>query len=83
VKVGDELRTSGIDGVYPPDLPVARVASVERLAEGGFARVILVPAAPFDAVRHVLVLEPLSVQMPARPAPEPVADKALAKGKKP
>jgi rod shape-determining protein MreC len=82
VKVGDELRTSGIDGVYPPDLPVARVTTVERLAEGGFARVILAPAAPFDGVRHVLVLEPLNVQMPARPAPEPVAEKPLAKGKK-
>lgn len=81
VKVGDELRTSGIDGVYPPDLPVAKVASVERLAEGGFARVILAPAAPFDGVRHVLVLEPLSVQMPARPVPEPAADKP-AKAKK-
>jgi rod shape-determining protein MreC len=82
VKVGDELRTSGIDGVYPPDLPVAKVASVERLAEGGFARVILAPAAPFDGVRHVLVLEPLSVQMPARPAPEPVAVERPSKGKK-
>jgi len=82
VKVGDELRTSGIDGVYPPDLPVAKVASVERLAEGGFARVILAPAAPFDGVRHVLVLEPLSVQMPARPAPEPAVAEKPSRGKK-
>lgn len=82
VKVGDELRTSGIDGVYPPDLPVAKVSSVERLAEGGFARVILAPAAPFDAVRHVLVLEPLSVQMPARPAPEPAPAVTAGKGRK-
>jgi len=82
VKVGDELRTSGIDGVYPPGLPVAKVASVERLAEGGFARVILAPAAPFDAVRHVLVLEPLTVQMPARPTPEPAPAVSAGKGRK-
>jgi rod shape-determining protein MreC len=82
VKVGDLLHTSGVDGVYPPGLAVARVASVERLAEGGFARVILAPAAPFDAARHVLVLEPLTVQMPVRPAPEPAADKPAAKGRK-
>jgi rod shape-determining protein MreC len=82
VKVGDELRTSGIDGVYPPDLPVARVTTVERLAEGGFARVILAPAAPFDGVRHVLVLEPLNVQMPARPAPEPPPAVTAGKGRK-
>jgi len=29
---GDELVTSGIDGVYPPGLPVAKVASIERSA---------------------------------------------------
>jgi rod shape-determining protein MreC len=77
VKVGDVLSTSGVDGIYPPALPVAKVASVERLAEGGFARVILTPAAPFDAVRHVLVLEPLTLQMPPRPAPEPAPEKAI------
>jgi rod shape-determining protein MreC len=69
VKVGDVLHTSGLDGVYPPGLPVARVASVERRAESGFARIVLTPTAPPDGVRHVLVLEPLSAQLPARPAP--------------
>jgi len=33
-------------------------------------------------VRHVLVLEPLSVQMPARPAPEPAVAEKPARGKK-
>jgi rod shape-determining protein MreC len=67
--VGDVLQTSGLDGIYPPGLPVARVASVERRAEAGFARVLLAPAAAIDDVRHVLVLEPLLMQLPARPAP--------------
>jgi rod shape-determining protein MreC len=73
VKAGDELQTSGLDGVYPPGLPVARVVSVERRVESGFARIALAPAAAPDGVRHVLVLEPLAVQMP--PRPEPVAEK--------
>ncbi len=83
VKVGDLLQTSGVDGIYPAGLSVAKVAQVERQAEGGFARVTLTPASIADGVRHVLVLEPLAVQMPARPepVPEPVA-KASAKGKK-
>jgi rod shape-determining protein MreC len=83
VKVGDLLQTSGVDGVYPAGLSVAKVAQVERQAEGGFARVTLTPASVADGVRHVLVLEPLSVQMPARPepVPEPVS-KASAKAKK-
>ena len=67
VKVGDELQTSGIDGIYPPGLAVAKVASVERRVESGFARIGLEPAAPPDGVRHVLVLEPLAAQLPPRP----------------
>jgi rod shape-determining protein MreC len=76
VKVGDLLHTSGLDGVYPPGLPVARVASVERRAESGFARIELTPAAQPDGVRHVLVLEPLSAQLPARPQTAPAAPTA-------
>jgi rod shape-determining protein MreC len=68
VKVGDELHTSGVDGVYPPGLPVARVLAVERRVESGFARIALAPAARADGVRHVLVLEPLGVQLPPPPA---------------
>lgn len=68
VQVGDILHTSGLDGVYPPGLVVAKVAAVERRVESGFARIRLTPAANADGVRHVLVLEPLSVQLPERPA---------------
>ncbi len=69
VQVGDLLQTSGLDGIYPPGLPVARVVAVERRVESGFARITLTPAANADGVRHVLVLEPLSAQLPPRPAP--------------
>lgn len=70
VKVDDLLHTSGVDGVYPAGLSVARVSQVERLAEGGFARVLLAPTAVADGVRHVLVLEPLGLRLPPRPAVE-------------
>lgn len=76
VAPGDELETSGVDGVYPPGLAVARVTSVERLAEGGFARVRLAPAAAPDGVRHVLLLEPMGALMPPRPATEARDDAA-------
>ncbi len=66
VQVGDELTTSGVDGVYPPGLPVARVTAVERRAESGFARILLAPSASADGARHVLVLEPLARQQPPR-----------------
>ena len=67
VQPGDALSTSGLDGVYPPGLAVARVTGVERRADSGFARIALAPAALPDGVRHVLVLEPIGLQMPPRP----------------
>jgi len=67
VQVGDLLHTSGVDGIYPAGLAVARVSAVDRKVDSGFARINLVPAAPPDAVRHVLVLEPVGLQMPPKP----------------
>ncbi len=84
VRVGDLLHTSGVDGVYPAGLAVAEVAEVVREAEGGFARVTLAPTAQADGVRHVLVLEPLVLQLPPRPEPEVLtAPRQAAKGRKP
>jgi len=71
VQVGDVLTTSGVDGVYPPGLPVAKVVSVDRKVDSGFARIVLAPAAVPDGARHVMVLEPVGLQMPARPASAP------------
>ncbi len=73
IQVGDSLTTSGLDGVYPPGLAVARVTSVERRVATGFARVLLAPAADPDGVRQVLVLEPVAAQLPARPPTAEVA----------
>jgi rod shape-determining protein MreC len=82
VKVGDVLHTSGVDGVYPPGLPVAKVTLVERQADGGFTRVELAPLAAVDRVRHVLVLEPLKNQLPPPPAPEPASAPKAGRARK-
>jgi rod shape-determining protein MreC len=80
VNVGDELLTSGVDGVYPPGIPVANVVAVDRRVETGFARITLAPTAVPDDVRHVLVLQPLGLQLPQRPeesdAPTPSGARA-------
>ena len=78
VLVGDVLTTSGVDGVYPPGLPVATVSRVERRSDVGFARILLTPASGMDGVRHLLVLEPMAAQMTARPDPPPI-DKSAAR----
>jgi rod shape-determining protein MreC len=71
VAVGDLLTTSGVDGVYPPGLPVARVEKVDRAVDAIFARIYCVPVAMVAGASHVLVLEPLTSQIAERPAPEP------------
>jgi rod shape-determining protein MreC len=70
VQAGDLLTTSGVDGVYPPGLPVARVEKVERRADSAFARIACAPAALVDGARHVMVLKPVTAQLPPRPPPE-------------
>jgi rod shape-determining protein MreC len=65
----DRLVTSGIDGTYPPGLPVASVVRIERDAENAFARVVCKPAAGVDRGRFVLVLDNEAV---APPRPEEV-----------
>ncbi len=68
VQEGDLLTTSGIDGIYPPGLAVARVTQVERRAESAFARILCSPAAQTGSASHVLVLTPLGSLLPASPS---------------
>jgi rod shape-determining protein MreC len=62
-------------------LQVAKVTQVDRHADSAFAHIALAPTALPDAVRHVLVLEPLGMQLPARPE-TPVEQGPPAHGKK-
>lgn len=82
VQPGDLLTTSGVDGIYPPGIPVAKVAKVERRPDSAFARIVCDPQARVDGARHVMVLKSLLNQIPPRPAPEdaaPVAKRAARK----
>lgn len=64
---GDQLVTSGIDGIYPPGLPVATVLRVERNAAYPFARIACLPAAGVERNRQVLVVAPEGPPPPPRP----------------
>ncbi|HEU0282333.1 MAG TPA: rod shape-determining protein MreC [Gallionella sp.] len=68
----DLLVTSGIDGIYPPGIPVAKVVKIERDAAYPFARVTCLPVAGVDKHRHLLILYGLP-KLPERPAGEPAA----------
>ena len=70
IEVGDQLTTSGVDGVYPPGVPVGIVTKVERRAETAFARILCEPVGRVQGAKHVMVIDPLTDQVPARPVIE-------------
>lgn len=78
---GDELVTSGIDGVYPPGLPVAVVSGVERNAAYLFARITCKPVAGVASHGQVLILNQ-ETKVPERPVAEekPLRQKKSRRG---
>jgi rod shape-determining protein MreC len=79
IQVGDVLITSGMDGIYPAGLAVAKVAQVENVGAGAFGRVICQPLAGVDRNRQLLIVM-THVALPPRPAAEvPVKPTATAR----
>jgi rod shape-determining protein MreC len=76
VQVGDTLVTSGMDGVYPQGLPVAKVVNIERNATMPFAHITCEPLSGVDRRRHVLLLK-RERELPQRPeeASEPAVQR--------
>ena len=79
IEEGDMLTTSGVDGVYPPGIPVAKVVKIERRADSVFARIHCEPLAKVQGARQVMVLDPVKVGLPGfkelPPAQVPVTPK--------
>ncbi len=57
LKAGDTIVTSGVGGLFPAGLPVARITAVERDTASGFARALAEPLAHPERYRHFLVLQ--------------------------
>ncbi|HEX4879894.1 MAG TPA: rod shape-determining protein MreC, partial [Limnobacter sp.] len=57
IEENDLLVTSGLDGVYPRGIPVARVIRVERNSRYAFASIFCEPIAGVERHRFVLVLD--------------------------
>jgi rod shape-determining protein MreC len=75
---GDVVVSSGLDGLYPPGLPVATVSRVERNLKDQFARVVLQPSAGVHSNTHLLVLmiDPAAASAAPPGEPRPPARKA-------
>ena len=66
IEVGDTLVTSGLDGVYLPGFPVAKVINIERDSAYSFARIFCAPLAGVENFGEIMVLDP---RQPLPPAP--------------
>jgi len=66
IQIGDVLVTSGIDGTYPPGIPVAKVIKIERDPDYPFSNVTCLPIAGVDNHRHLLILSDMP-KLPQRP----------------
>jgi rod shape-determining protein MreC len=75
---GDQLVTSGIDGVYPPGLPVAEVTQVDRASAHLFAKILCKPLAGVASHTQVMLVS-ANRDVPPRPVEEPAPKAARAK----
>ena len=67
VQVGDVLVTSGLDSIYLPGFPVAKVINVERDSAYSFARIFCVPIAGVENFGELMVLAPREALPPPPP----------------
>jgi len=75
VQVGDLLVTSGLDGIYLPGFPVARVINIERNNSYSFAHIVCAPLAGVENFGEVMVLAPHEAP-PPNPEPSEAIDGA-------
>ncbi|MDD5057083.1 MAG: rod shape-determining protein MreC [Sideroxydans sp.] len=80
IEVGDELVTSGMDGTYPPALPVAKVIKIERDSAYPFAHITCVPLAGVDRHRTLLIVSSVP-PLPELPPSEAESKEAPRSGK--
>jgi rod shape-determining protein MreC len=78
IQKDDVLVTSGIDGVYPAGLAVAKVVRVEHKSSDAFAKIVCLPAAGIDRNKQLLILL-TEMKLPPRPAPEDPKEKKPVK----
>ena len=56
VKLGEEVITSGLDGVFPAGIPVGQVVRTQRSEENLFLEIEIEPTVNFSAIEEVFVV---------------------------
>jgi rod shape-determining protein MreC len=78
VQNGDMLVTSGLDGIFLPGLPVAKIVHIERDTSYSFARIYCEPIAGVENFGEVMVLDTRE----ASPLPAPLTSEPVTGGTK-
>lgn len=55
INIGDELITSGLDGLFIPNVPIAKVVSITAASESSGVRVLADPIVSFSNIKFVMV----------------------------
>jgi rod shape-determining protein MreC len=71
--IGDYLNTSGIDGTYPPGMPVAIITKIDRSSESSGAIISCRPLASLNHYRQLMVL----IYLPNNQAPTPTETETI------
>ncbi|MDD2744357.1 MAG: rod shape-determining protein MreC [Rhodocyclaceae bacterium] len=80
VQVGDVLVTSGLDSIYLPGFPVAKVINIERDNAYSFARIFCAPIAGVENFGELMVLTPREAIPPAPPEAKAKSDDDTGNG---
>lgn len=66
IREGDLLVTTGMEGVFPPDIPVAIVTKVDPLKEGAasYSLEAKLCASQLEDLSHLTILPPLNLEEP-------------------
>ena len=64
MQIGDLITTSGLDGLYPPNYPVAKIVSIQQIAGEAFVRVEAKPLTDLNTIRETLLLRNSEGQFP-------------------
>lgn len=56
IRIGDLFHTSGLDGLYPPNYPIAEVTSINSLPGVPFLEIEARPLVELNQIREVLLL---------------------------
>jgi len=64
IQIGDEVLSSGLDGLYPTGLPIGKVTAIIPGREGQFPRVLARPMATIGLQHQVLILNPTQTTRP-------------------